>query len=49
MREDVYGVIVRVQDEQQAINTDYSKFAKSIHSTIRDQLARRDQIDAHLA
>ena len=45
----MYGVFVRVQDEQQAITTDYTKFAKSIHASIRDQLARRDQIDAHLA
>ena len=45
----MYGVFVRVQDEQQALTADYGKFAKAIHATIRDQLARRDQIDAHLA
>ena len=49
MREDIYGVFVRVQDEHRALTTDYTKFAQAIHASIRDQLARRDKIDAHLA
>ena len=49
MREDVYGVFVRVQDEQHALTADYAKFAQTIHESIREQLARRDKIDTHLA
>lgn len=49
VREDVYGVFVRVQDEQHALSQDYAKFAASIHTCIKEQLAQRDKIDAHLA
>lgn len=49
MREDVYGVFVCVQDEQQALATDYSKFASRIHVCLKEQLSTRDLIDKHLA
>ena len=49
MREDVYAVFIQVQDEQHAQSADYAKFAESIHTAIRNQLERRDKIDAHLA
>ena len=49
MREDVYGVFVGVQDEEQAQLGDYESFSAAICSIIKDQLRRRQQIDAHLA
>ena len=49
VREDVYAVFVRVQDEQHALSADYTRFAEAITAAIKDQLARRDLIDKHLA